>query len=270
MKVIEKFLISKYGDMDRCEDGIYMDDNFIAVVDGATAKGEICWGGKTSGAYAKDTILKAMKDLDRAWDAETAVCYINQKVREAYGDNLSLAAEKSEERLVANIVIYSSHVREIWSFGDCNFIVDEEVYNNEKEIDRILAGVRSLIIHLELLEGKALSDFEEKDPGREFILPLLRKQQRLQNSRNAYSYDCIDGFEINPRNIKKIRVNENSTVVLASDGYPKLRPTLKESEEMLRLILEKDPLCIDLCKSTKGLKKGNISFDDRAYIRFKV
>lgn len=57
---------------------------------------------------------------------------------------------------------------------------------------------------------------------------------------------------------------------MASDGYPDLCETLRESEEKLKILLEKDPLMISIYKSTKGLQKGNTSFDDRAYISFDI
>ncbi len=66
-----------------------------------------------------------------------------------------------------------------------------------------------------------------------------------------------------------LKTQPDAEIVLASDGYPKLKSTLKESEEELAKIIEIDPLCYKTYFSTKGLKKGNFSFDDRTYIRFK-
>jgi len=47
-----------------------------------------------------------------------------------------------------------------------------------------------------------------------------------------------------------------------------LAETLQESESLLAKHLTDDPLNIGQFKATKGLLKGNRSFDDRAYIRF--
>ena len=63
---------------------------------------------------------------------------------------------------------------------------------------------------------------------------------------------------------------DKSSIVLASDGYPVLKGTLAESERELSEILKNDPLCYKVYCSTKGLKKGNVSFDDRSYIRFSL
>ncbi len=59
-------------------------------------------------------------------------------------------------------------------------------------------------------------------------------------------------------------------VVLASDGYPAICPTLDESEKELKRILDSDPLAICENIQTKMMVKGNLSFDDRAYLCFEV
>lgn len=63
-------------------------------------------------------------------------------------------------------------------------------------------------------------------------------------------------------------VSASSEIVLASDGYPFLKPTLAESEEALANQIANDPQNISSFIATKGLVEGNKSFDDRTYIRF--
>ena len=65
-------------------------------------------------------------------------------------------------------------------------------------------------------------------------------------------------------------VPPQTQVVLASDGYPVLKDTLAESEKSLDELLQKDPQCLWENRGTKGLVKGNQSFDDRTYVRFAV
>jgi glycerophosphoryl diester phosphodiesterase len=45
---------------------------------------------------------------------------------------------------------------------------------------------------------------------------------------------------------------------------------LAETERVLAQTIETDPLCYKIYKSTKGVVEGNISFDDRTYLRIKV
>ena len=46
--------------------------------------------------------------------------------------------------------------------------------------------------------------------------------------------------------------------------------SLEESEAALSRQLATDPLCINTYKATKGVMEGNLSFDDRAYVRFRA
>lgn len=86
------------------------------------------------------------------------------------------------------------------------------------------------------------------------------------------TYAVIDGFDIFMPGVKVItlRQDEPHDIVLASDGYPFLRPTLKDSEAALCKQLAIDPYNIHTFKATKGLMQGNVSFDDRALIRFRL
>ena len=63
-------------------------------------------------------------------------------------------------------------------------------------------------------------------------------------------------------------VSSPSEVVLASDGYPFLKPTLAASEAALVEQIANEPQNIRSFIATKGIVEGNKSFDDRTYIRF--
>ncbi|MGJ9457988.1 hypothetical protein [Oceanobacillus sp. CF4.6] len=104
----------------------------------------------------------------------------------------------------------------------------------------------------------------------EYIKPLIQQQYYLQNVKDSqYSFEVVDGFDIDLSKVKKVNVPSNAKeMILASDGYPFVKPTLLESESLLSELMENDPLCFRQYKCTKGLQKGNISFDDRVYIRF--
>ena len=78
----------------------------------------------------------------------------------------------------------------------------------------------------------------------------------------------IDGFPVPAREVHVIDAAGAEMVVLASDGYPILRPTLAESETALKKALQDDPLMCRGWPSTKGLGPGRLSCDDRSYIRF--
>ena len=85
------------------------------------------------------------------------------------------------------------------------------------------------------------------------------------------TYAVIDGFPIPENRVPVITLDFRPwDVVLATDGYPFLCPTLQESEDKLRQQRETDPLNIGTFKATKAFTPSNNSFDDRTYIRFSV
>ena len=161
---------------------------------------------------------------------------------------------------------------EVWLIGDCQCRINGITYKNEKLVDRIFSKVRSYVNRTELLKGKTVAELQEKDIGREYIFPLLRKQVIWQNSEvdSLYSYPVLDGFPVLLSKVRVISVPKYSQVVLASDGYPVLYDDLRETEKALFDILERDPLCIEEYLSTKGVARLNDSFDDRAYLRLQL
>jgi len=64
VKVIERYIISKTGRIEDCEDAIYSDENFACVVDGATSKSS--WRfplGRTSGWWAASILISVVENL---------------------------------------------------------------------------------------------------------------------------------------------------------------------------------------------------------------
>ncbi len=268
MEIIEQYLDSKSRDFLKCEDGLYIDDNFIVVVDGVTSKGEFLWDGMTSGCYAKEIIINEMKQIPFSINSNELIAHLNKVLINKYFEKKSVIDNK--ELLRASVIIYSNYFKEIWSFGDCQYMINKISYNNSKRIDETLAEMRSMMIKSYILNGMTEEDFLNKDIAREAILPFLKQQQYFENSDEEYSYAVLNGKKLNLTNIKVIKVKSGDEIVLATDGYPILKSTLDESEKELNEILEKDPLCYKIYKSTKGINKINKSFDDRAYIRFKI
>ena len=109
---------------------------------------------------------------------------------------------------------------------------------------------------------------EPDDPARDLIMPYLRLQSRFANRRGTYGYFVFDGFTDPTYPIRTVPIAPGDEVVLASDGYPLLRPTLAESERELARLRQDDPSLIHEYRSTKGFVAGQESFDDRTYLRF--
>jgi glycerophosphoryl diester phosphodiesterase len=121
----------------------------------------------------------------------------------------------------------------------------------------------------ELLDsGVAQHDLlQSHDPAREVMIPTMLEDMKNQN----ITYPVIDGFPIPQQLVPVITLNfQPWDIVLASDGYPFLEPTLAASEARLEEQRRNDPLNIGTFKATKAFVEGNNSFDDRSYIRFQV
>ena len=263
MKIIESSIIGKKSP-EACEDGMVVTDDFIAVIDGSTSKTPKHLNpDMKNGRYAMMLIseyireeLKADASVDDFCQGVTA--YIYNKVYEKLGVEDRLK-EHQEERLTASAILYSRTRNEVWMVGDCQAIIDGKLYENGKPYEQEIARKR-----VELIE-QGLSPAE----ARKQIEPLLI--EAMLSGQNQ-TYPVIDGFPIYREGVKVVAlktkpVSSPNEVVLASDGYPFLKPTLAESEAALAEQIANDPQNIHSFIATKGIVEGNKSYDDRTYIR---
>ena len=288
MKIIESCIIGKKSP-EACEDGMVVTDDFIAVIDGSTSKTPKHLNpDMKNGRYAMMLIseyireeLKTDASVDEFCQGVTA--YIYNKVYEKLGVEERLK-EHPEERLTASAILYSRTRNEVWMVGDCQAIIAGKLYENGKPYEEKIARKR-----VELIE-QGLSPAE----ARKQIEPLLIKA--MLSGQNQ-TYTVIDGFPIYREGVKVVSVSDScsvqdpvpasdsvpcsgsvsasgtisvssSEIVLASDGYPFLEPTLAASEAALAEQIANDPQNIHSFIATKGIVEGNKSFDDRTYIRF--
>lgn len=288
MKIIESSIIGKKS-LEACEDGMVVTDDFIAVIDGSTSKTPKHLNpDMKNGRYAMMLIseyiqeeLKADASVDDFCQGVTA--YIYNKVYEKLGVEERLK-EHPEERLTASAILYSRTRNEVWMVGDCQAIIAGKLYENGKPYEEKIARKRVELI------AQGLSPAE----ARKQIEPLLI--EAMLSGQNQ-TYTVIDGFPIYREGVKVVSVSDScsvqdsvpasdsvpcsdsvsasgtipsssSEIVLASDGYPFLKPTLAASEAALAEQIANDPQNIRSFIATKGIVEGNKSFDDRTYIRF--
>lgn len=272
MIIIERFMVAKKSG--ECEDEIVVTDDFVAVIDGLTSKSNFQLDQMTTGQLAAKLVKKTIEQYPRHITRQQAIEKLTEVIYNFYVDidMVDQAFETTTERLSVCVIIFSAYHQEIWMIGDCQCLLDHKHYENPKKVDTITAEARSLFVASELKNGKTINDLMENDLSREYILPLIKRGAAYQNCHtdDQYSYAVIDGFRVDERDIKIIKTTNVKEIVLASDGYPMIFPTLSETENYLKQVLEDDPLCYKIFKSTKGLLKGNVSFDDRSYIRFQL
>lgn len=290
MKIIESSIIGKKSP-EACEDGMVVTDDFIAVIDGSTSKTPKHLNpDMKNGRYAMMLISEYIREELKADASVDDFCqgvsaYIYNKVYEKLGVEKRLK-EHPEERLTASAILYSRTRNEVWMVGDCQAIIDGKLYENGKPYEQEIARKR-----VELIE-QGLSPAE----ARKQIEPLLI--EAMLSGQNQ-TYTVIDGFPIYQEGVKVVSVSDScsvqdsvpasdsvpcsdsvsasgtffissSEIVLASDGYPFLEPTLAASEAALAEQIANDPQNIHSFIATKGIVEGNKSFDDRTYIRFSV
>ena len=264
--ITESFIMGKSGDEGQCEDVLVACEHFYAVIDGVTSKFPVKYEGKTAGRYCAELLAREISSLDKDADAITALEALDMAVKKAYGNSeITL-----ENKMQACVIIYSKARREVFNYGDCGLMINGTFMDHSKKIDSLMQELRSFTVMAYLNEGGGEDDLYEKDVGREAILAFLKKQSVFANKDGYFGYPVIDGTGINKSLIKTYSLKQGDKVVLASDGYPKLFSSLKESEEYLEFVLKNDPLSIKENMQTKMKSRESLSFDDRTYISFTV
>lgn len=277
MKVIESKIEGKKSP-ESCEDGLVVTADFIAVIDGSTSKtphhlSPDMKNGRYAMVLISEYIQHELKPESTVEDfCEGVTSYIYNKVYRQQGIEEQMQAHP-EERLTASAILYSKAKNEVWMVGDCQAIIGGKLYENNKPFEDIVARRRVELIRRGFTPQEA----------RKTIEPLLI-QAMLEGQNKTYT--VIDGFPIYQKGVKVVSLNApqknvetdvadslplpTKEIVLASDGYPFLKPTLAESEEALAHLLAYDPQCTHEFIATKGIVVGNKSFDDRTYIRFQI
>lgn len=271
MRISETFLQGKENNPLTCEDGIFISDKIIAVIDGATSDGELLWEGHRSGCYAKEVLLRCLAGMgeESFMTGEDVLAKLDAALWQA------VAAQGREDVAAleyprAAIIFYNDDTKEVISYGDCQCSINGVVHSGTKRIDRLNEELRAFVLEYELLQGRTVGELKENDTGRAAIMDNLKKQCVFENVPGPFGYAVLNGRGIVPSLIKRYKVSPGDQVILASDGYPVLGKDLEESEEYLRAKLKTDPLCFREIPSTKGMRRGNVSFDDRALCRFIV
>ena len=282
MKIIEKQIISK-NPKKQPEDGIVVTDNFIAVIDGSTSKAsERVSRWYSNGRLCMKVISRFIRKAPADITVDAFLKGVTQAVRRKYSSKrIDFYAQHPEERITASCIIYSRLQRQLWIIGDCQCLVGKtgcadseyEFFDNPKPYEPVVANARATKARQLLSSGEAtIESLLREDVARKSVIPMMLESMKRQN----IDYAVVDGFKIPRQKVKVFTFDfESWTIVLASDGYPVLRPTLAQSEAALAEQRANDPLNIGANPSapfvaTKAFSEGFTSFDDRSYIRFTI
>ena len=306
MKIIESSIIGKKSP-EACEDGMVVTDDFIAVIDGSTSKTPKHLNpDMKNGRYAMMLIseyiqeeLKADASVDDFCQGVTA--YIYNKVYEKLGVEERLK-EHPEERLTASAILYSRTRNEVWMVGDCQAIIAGKLYENGKPYEEKIARKRVELIEQGLSPAEARKQIEPllikamlSGQNQTYTVidgfPIYREgvkvvsvsdsssvQGSVSSSDSSSVQDSVSSSDScsvqdpvscsGSASASDTIPSSSSEIVLASDGYPFLKPSLAASEAALAEQIANDPQNIRSFIATKGIVEGNKSFDDRTYIRF--
>lgn len=278
MEVIEHFCLGKNGDPSGGEDRIYIGQDFVAMFDGVTSRGrtvieDFSIGGLTAGAWAAETLCEAVGSLHAKADIAITVEHLTEKILvglEAAGVDGNAWGWAA----AAQTVIYSNHRKEIWRVGDIMVALHGiQLPDTPTPVDEPLKLFRAAALEALLASGKTVEDLRQNDPTRQMLSPLLELQEHLRNHderNNPFAYGLIDGRHVPVWAYQVIPIEEGDVVVFATDGYPCVLPTLDASEKHLADVLALDPLLFRVHRSFRPVSDDLVSYDDRAFLKFKA
>lgn len=275
---ISYFIQSKIGagekNNQKCEDGLFFNEHYLAVFDGATDKSGKTYEGKKGGRISRDIIQEVFQNLPPKADKETVLAEINKKFKAFYAKYPEIDFEKNPLfRPTATLIWYDLGKNELVAIGDSKARIDGVKYNDEEKfVDTLNSALR-----VKIIKDLGLTDEQvrENDLGRYYILPLLQRQSEFQNNVNApkaFQFWAIDGFDIPANELRVWKFDKApKTIELSSDGYEVYpnEPTVVAYEAELEKSLKEDPLRIK-SPSTKGVSQDNYSFDDRAVLIYQA
>jgi hypothetical protein len=141
-----------------------------------------------------------------------------------------------------------------------------------KRVDDVASSMRAAVLTAHLAQGADPEALRVDDRGRVAIRELLLVQRLLANNPDPkvreFAFPVFNGLPVPEHMIEVHPVPDDVTeIVLTSDGFPEVHPTLEATRARLAALLELDPLCINELRTTKSPRPGASQYDDTAYLR---
>jgi len=268
MEILEKYTIGKRGIETLNEDRLVITDDFIAVLDGATPKKCPDIDDKSAARFAVEVAEEIIKKFPKDINSRGAIDALSEGLKAAVNSKIKLPGSVDKPSFVC--AIYSKYKKQIWRVHDVHVLIDGEDVKPLYSSGYVTSLARALYVELELLKGIDPEQIRIHDTGRDYIMPLLECQYLLANNQNTPSgYGVVNGDKVPGKFIEIFDVEDAEEVIIASDGYHQPMLTLEDSEDYLSETLELDPLLYKEFPATKCYLRGQVSFDDRTYVRFK-
>lgn len=266
ISVAERFVEGKFDDR-VCEDMIVVTDDFAAVIDGASDATGARFDGRSGGFLAAEAIAVAISALPADVDARGFADILSSAVAEAVGE-ISAGVRWP----VAVVACASARRREVWRIGDCNVVIGGVDHPSTFRVDDAVSSFRAALNAALLQQGTPLEQILNDDPGAQAARRLTDNQQHLANTLGPWGYGCVNGCPVPDDHVEVMALPEAPTeVILTSDGYPRVLPTLLETERALADLVASDPAAVgELWTIGKSSRPGSNAPDDRAYLRLTV
>src|SRR5699024_3338204 len=133
MKIIECFSEAGTGNPTDNEDAYFISDHFAGVIDGVTNTTDQLFTDETPGRLATNTIKEAIQTLKGDEGIDDIIKIINDHFQNLFRD-LNMhddVINKPYMRPSAAMAIYSKFHRKVWLIGDCQCLIDGQIYQNE-------------------------------------------------------------------------------------------------------------------------------------------
>lgn len=274
MKILEQYITGKLGDPEKCEDFIFVSNDFIAMIDGSTLGVDI--NEQKSGRVIAQAIYDALSTIPSAATMEEATKLINAHIRSVFNYASNESVRHAGKRGAASAVIFSHAHKQLWCYGDILIRLDDQTdIDTSKKIDHITADVRCAGVRGLLQAGVSEQELIENAADYSFVEPILNIQQAsfMNNpDEKELGYPNFDGDDRVIELVRIVDVKAVKKIVFATDGYPVIGKDLADTEKILAETLQQDPLMYRLYPQVKGLRMTNgkvaQNYDDRAYISF--
>jgi hypothetical protein len=223
--------------------------------------------GLRPGQFASRKVSEAFETLPDDADGPSAVSFLTARLGTALAER---GREPKAGGPMCVFVAVSAARREIWRVGDCSWMANGRAMMGTIRYAQALSEMRAGYLQSLAARGADMAQMLVKDPFSSLKAWLVASSHALINlpGDNPFAFGVINGVPVPERFIEVWRIPPGaSEIVLASDGYPVLKPTLRETEAALARLLEEDPAMIGEHPQPKGRMEGWGSFDDRTFLR---
>ena len=265
--MLESYLMSASGDPGGGGDALVVAAGHAAVIDGVTSKTRLTFDGLKGDVFAARTLSAAIRTLPADVTSEEAVEALRASLARAVAD---LGFDSELVHAPSARVALVSHERgELWQVGDVHALIDGQLCEGEAPpTDAVLSGVRAIFLEAALRSGARLEDLLAEDQSVHVLRPLREAQRLFANDpSSAWGFMAIDvQAPLAPR-VKVTDISDAAEVVLASNGFAAVLPTLEETLAEHERLLTEDPLCAFSNRQLR--RRSSAGWDDMAYLRLR-